>query len=207
MHTKLIAGYQHFKTHFFKEKQKLYKSLAQGQQPICMVISCADSRVDPATIFNTKPGELFVIRNVANLIPPAHQTGQFHGTAAAIEFGINMLNIEEVIVLGHGGCGGISACLDLEHTHRQTDHIHRWVQLAEPAVELARQQQDPTMALQEAAEKHSVAMSVERLGQYACVKKALNERSLVLSGAWFSIESGELQCYQANEQRFVSVPT
>lgn len=108
---KLAEGYELFRREQFPREVDRYRALARGQRPETMVIACADSRVDPATIFQAAPGELFVVRNVAALVPPYEEFGSYHGTSAAIEFAVTHLAVRSIIVLGHGQCGGISASL------------------------------------------------------------------------------------------------
>ena len=107
----LLAGYSRFRQDSFAREARRYRALASMQSPRTMVIGCADSRVDPATIFSAAPGELFIVRNIAALVPPFEETGTYHGTSAAIEFAVRSLNVEIIVVLGHGMCGGISAAL------------------------------------------------------------------------------------------------
>ena len=111
MPSDLQTGYRSFREHRFAHERERYLSLAKGQKPRTMIIACADSRVDPATIFSAAPGELYVVRNVAALVPPCEDTGRYHGTSAALEFAVTGLQVENIVVMGHGMCGGVAAAL------------------------------------------------------------------------------------------------
>lgn len=128
---KLLSGFQKFKEQYNTGDNSLMQKLAQeGQSPEIMVITCCDSRVDPAVLFQCDPGELFVIRNVANIVPPYEHDGKHHGTSAALEFGVCYLNVKQIIILGHSNCGGIQALLSQKPLH-QDDFISSWVSLIE----------------------------------------------------------------------------
>src|SRR5215510_6090035 len=122
----LAAGYQRFRRERYRAEAERYRALAKGQRPRTMIIACADSRADPATIFAAAPGELFVVRNVAALVPPFEEGGGYHGTSAAIEFAVSELAVPEIVVMGHGLCGGIAAALSVRSTGR---FIGPWVEL------------------------------------------------------------------------------
>lgn len=206
----LIQGYLRFRQNRYLEQQKLYETLAEGQSPKTMIIACADSRVDPATIFDARPGELFVIRNVANIVPPANQEGAFHGTAAGIEFAATALGVEEIIIFGHASCGGIKACL---HDHRQdhqtlsdSKYLGPWVQLADESIShVLADHHDDEEALQTAAEHRSIIDSIERLKEYPFVAERIADRSLKLGGAWFSVRSGELHWLDTDSGQFSTI--
>lgn len=131
---RLIAGYREFRGQRWPQERLHYEALANDQKPKTFVISCCDSRVDPATIFNAKPGELFVARNVANLVPPFEADGKHHGTSAAIEFAVTSLNVENIMVLGHAGCGGVSAALARKEL-TPGSFLAEWIKLLDPALE------------------------------------------------------------------------
>ena len=110
---KLVKGYQDFRSGDYRNQKRLYETLGkEGQEPKIMLIACADSRVDPTDIFNAYPGEMFVTRNVANIVPPVDETGGYHGTSAAIEYAVKALKVEMIVILGHESCGGVKGCLD-----------------------------------------------------------------------------------------------
>src|SRR5271170_7202243 len=158
---RLIAGYRRFRAEQWPERQVVFEHLADGgQSPRTMVIACSDSRVDPTMIFGAEPGELFVLRNVANLVPPYQPDLAFHATSAALEFAVRVLQVRNLIVMGHAMCGGIRVLLD-ESAAPATDFLVPWMRIAEPARRrvLERAPEDP----QTECERESVRLSLENL--------------------------------------------
>jgi len=193
----LINGYRRFKDGRFRVEQAHYAELADGQTPHTLVIACSDSRVDPAAIFDAAPGELFVVRNVANLVPPAEEGGGLHGVSAALEFAVKVLKVKGVLVMGHGDCGGVKACasgLDgLPNTY-----LGPWLSTMEPArEEVAADLGEASLAeIADTLELVSIRHSLERLKQFPFVRTAIKERGLELHGARFAIHSGKLEWLQ-----------
>lgn len=190
----LHEGYRAFRSGRFAEEAARYRALASGQQPRTMVIACADSRVDPATIFAAGPGELFVVRNVAAIVPPFEEGGGYHGTSAAIEFAVTGLKVETILVMGHGQCGGVAACLAAVEDRPVGRFIAPWVGLLDGCRDelIAR---EPAMAgadRQRALERMGVQQSLENLMTFPFVARAVEAGSLKLEGAWFSIADAEL---------------
>ncbi|HWH21849.1 MAG TPA: carbonic anhydrase, partial [Allosphingosinicella sp.] len=137
----LVEGYRHFKATGWSKERARWAQLAEGQSPKVMVIACSDSRVDPGQIFDANPGEMFVVRNVANLVPPFETGGGRHGVSAALEFAVTQLKVEEVIVLGHGFCGGCAAALTGQFDtadHGEGHFIGQWIELLRDAREAVR---------------------------------------------------------------------
>lgn len=190
----LIAGYRRFRAEGWPERKKLFKSLArEGQNPDAMVIGCVDSRVDPAMIFDVAPGQLLVVRNVANLVPPYEPDSAYHGTSAAIEFGVRVLNIPHLIVLGHGMCGGVRALLDGAPPNAQ-DFVGHWMSIAESArVEAMRH---PAEHRQHECERGVVKVSINNLMSFPWLAERVEAGSLAIHGAWYAIESGVLELLQ-----------
>ena len=197
----LIDGFQHFIENFFgKDKEFFAQLVERGQRPKIMIISCADSRVDPAILFNTRPGELFMVRNVANLIPPYAPDDGHHGVSAAIEFGVRDLKVEHIIVLGHAFCGGIQALCNhhleahknsFETTAPSREFLESWISIAEPAI------QDIDLekwedSFQHDAERSSIKNSLSNLLDFPWVFKAVEAGRLHLHGWWFDMENGAL---------------
>lgn len=204
----LLSGYQRFRADLYPSQAALYQRLETGQRPTQMVIACADSRVDPATIFAVSPGQLFVVRNVANLIPPAEGRAS-RELAAAIAFAVNQLEVSDIVVLGHGGCGGIVACLELDYSHDHTDDpVADWVREALPArSEVERDlPQGTAQELQRELEHTAIFRSLTNLAGYRSVITAVGNRRLQLHGAWFSIGEGRLEWLDRKTQAFVTVP-
>ena len=172
-----------------------YRSLArEGQTPETMVIACCDSRSAPETIFDTGPGELFVLRNVANLVPPYEPDGEFHSTSAALEVAVQSLKVKHIVVMGHGRCGGIRAALDPNAEPLSPgDFIGKWMSLVEaPAEQIAENRLMTPTERQTALERISIRYSIANLRTFPCVKILEGKGHLTLHGAWFDISSGEL---------------
>ena len=201
---KLIAGYKRFHDNYFIGDNQLFAQLTQGQNPSTLVIACSDSRVDPAIIMDAKPGDLFVIRNVANLVPPYEVGGGYHGVSAALEFGVRTLNVEHVIVLGHQYCGGIKALVDGVPEGRPAEFIEAWVNIAKSARQRVQDETPdlPKQAQLCACEKASILVSLENLCTFPWVKQAVNDGKLKLHGWYFDIDSGTLSAHDKSLQRF-----
>lgn len=172
-----------------------YRQLAEdGQTPDTLMIACCDSRAAPEIIFNTVPGQIFVVRNVANLVPPYKPDGEFHSTSAALEFAVQALRVKNIVVLGHGRCGGIKAALDpADEPLSPGDFIGRWMELLGPAAEAVSNNPWMTDAeRQTALERISIRHSITNLLSFPCIEILHGRGKLSLHGAWFDISSGEL---------------
>ena len=193
--TDLIDGHKRFSDGRLEAERDRYRQLArEGQHPRTMVIACCDSRAAPETIFDMGPGELFVVRNVANLVPPYEPDGGQHSTSAAIEYAVVVLRVERIVVLGHGRCGGIAAALETDHhALSEGDFIGKWIDLLRPEAARVRGAEASPEDRQCALEHAGVRGSIERLRAFPVVARAEAEGRLKLSGAWFDIESGELR--------------
>ena len=196
---KLLAGFRRFRHRYFEQETKLFHRLSQGQSPKTLIIGCSDSRVDPALISSASPGELFVIRNVANLVPPYDDSGGIHGVSAAIEFAVVHLKVENILILGHRQCGGIRSLM-LNPAAMSTGFIGRWMQIAEEAKQRVLAQHpgadDDTLCRQ--CEKESILTSLKNLRSFPFVKEAIEDRKLNLLGIYFDLESGQLlECDEA----------
>ena len=192
---KLMVGFRRFRDKYFANEHHLYQKLASGagQAPKTLIIGCSDSRVDPAIITSASPGELFVVRNVANLVPPFDPNGGVHGVSSAIEFAVVNLNVDTVIVLGHRQCGGIRA-LVLNETTQANTFVHQWVRIAQDAknrVMLSHPGAD-VETLCRHTELESIVTSLNNLRTFPFVRQAIAERNLVLLGIYFDLESGQL---------------
>jgi carbonic anhydrase len=186
----LIEGYRVYREKRWPELRALHRSLAQrGQAPQTLIIACADSRVDPATIFNADPGELFVVRNVANLAPPFEEAPGFHGVSAAIEFAVNQLKVKTIVVMGHAQCGGCAAALD-EHPRDPHSFVDAWISLLDTAKErIAHQPGDKVSAL----EYESIRVTLENLATFPFIQEAMRERGLNLIGMRYGVADGSLE--------------
>ncbi|MGQ0455874.1 MAG: carbonic anhydrase [Hyphomicrobium sp.] len=192
----LTDRFRRFKHRHFAPNADQYEELATyGQNPDTMVISCCDSRVDPETIFSAMPGELFVVRNVANLVPPYETGGKFHGVSTAIEFAVLNLRVKHLIVMGHSGCGGVKAALDQSAAiQTEAKFISRWMSMLDDAriSVLASHQMRPHAEVQEALEKEGVKQAIKNLRTFPFIKDTEEKGRLSLHGAHFDIKSGTL---------------
>ena len=191
----LLEGYRNFMDGRYASERERYRSLArEGQTPRTMVIACCDSRAAPETIFDCGPGELFVVRNVANLVPPYAPDGGHHSTSAALEFAVQSLKVEHIVVLGHGRCGGIRAALDpATEPLSPGDFIGKWMGLVAPAAEtVSGNTMMTTSERQTALERISIRYSLANLRSFPCVSILEGKGRLSLHGAWFDISTGEL---------------
>ena len=191
----LLDGYRSFRDRRYGPERDRYRSLAEhGQTPEVMVIACCDSRSAPETIFDAAPGEIFVVRNVANLVPPCEPDGACHSTSAALEFAVQSLKVRHIVVLGHGRCGGIRAALHPEAEPLSPgDFIGKWMKLLGPAAsEIAAGGRLTEAERQTALERTSIRHSLANLRSFPCVSILEDRGRLHLHGAWFDIADGEL---------------
>lgn len=189
----LISGYQRFRETAWPERKLLFEQLAaRGQKPETLVIACSDSRVDPQMIFDAGPGEMFVVRNVANLVPPFMPDSNYHGTSAAIEFAVRVLRVKEVVVLGHAQCGGIHALLDGAPPGAR-DFVAGWMKIAEPARLMAEDANLPPDERQRFCEQCCVKLSLANLASFPWVAERVAEGDLKLQGAYFGVATGRLE--------------
>ncbi len=192
---RLLSGYESFIAGRFGQEQARYAALAQtGQSPRIMMIACCDSRAAPETVFDAGPGELFVVRNVANLVPPYAPDQRYHGTSAALEFAVKGLKVEHIVLMGHGRCGGIQAALsEMQQAGPVGEFIGPWMSLLAPAAEtLAGTSLMTEAERQTTLERISIRYSVANLRTFPFVAEREERGDLALHGAWFDISTGEL---------------
>ena len=195
----LIDGYYKFRGTEWLEERERWKELAEGQSPRVMVIACSDSRVEPATIFGSRPGEIFVVRNVANLVPPFETGGGLHGVSAALEFAVTVLKVDEILVLGHGACGGVKAALsgDLKDAAPgEGGFVASWIKLLDDARAKVIAEHGKTPEGQTALEQEGVRTSLKNLMTFPFVKERVEAGTLELHGAVFAIADGKLRVLQ-----------
>jgi carbonic anhydrase len=187
----LIEGYRRFRVGTWRSERARFEELSRlGQRPPTLVIACSDSRTDPQMVFNARPGELFVVRNVANLAPPYAPDNQPHGVSSAIEFAVRSLRVREIVVLGHAMCGGIHALLNGAPTE-VSDFVDQWVRLAEPV--RRRAMLAPAERRQDICEHETVRLSLDNLMTFPWIKDAVATGDLKLHGCFFDIRSGILE--------------
>ena len=190
----LLEGYQAFATQRLPTEQTRYRDLSvKGQSPEVMVIGCCDSRVSPEVIFDVGPGELFVVRNIANLVPVYQPDGNAHGVSAALEYVVTVLKVKHIVVLGHAQCGGIRAFVDKIEPLTPGDFIGRWMQMFIKPGEVVEQREHESMAqFVERIEKAAVFRSLENLMTFPFVRKAVESGQMQTHGAYFGVAEGSL---------------
>ena len=192
---RLVTGYCNFMNGRYRAESDRYRALARdGQSPETMIVACCDSRSAPEAIFDAGPGELFVMRNVGNLVPPFEPDGEFHSTSAALEFAVQSLKVKNIVVMGHGRCGGIRAALDTKSAPLAPgDFIGKWMSLIAPAAEtVVASTMMTAIERQTALERISIRYSIANLRTFPYVSALESKGRLSLYGAWFDISTGEL---------------
>ena len=190
---RLLAGYRAFLDDRFARERDRYEALAEkGQSPEIMVIGCCDSRVSPEVIFDASPGELFVVRNVANLVPPFETGGRHHGTSAALEFAVQALKVKHIVVLGHARCGGIRAFADEAAPLSPGDFIGRWMSLIAPAAARVPKRDGDLSGYLTRLELAAIENSLMNLMTFPCVRILAERGRLHLHGAYFGVATGML---------------
>lgn len=202
----LIEGYRRFRESGWKRERERWSELAEGQSPRIMVIACSDSRVEPAIIFDARPGEMFVVRNVANLAPPFETAPGHHGVSAALEFAVTQLQVEEILVMGHGSCGGCAAALtgSFDGAQHGAGHfIANWVELLREARDRVRaRHQDLDADAFLDMELECVKVTLANLRTFEWIATRENAGTLALHGCHFSIAEGLLRMYDEAEGTF-----
>ena len=204
---KLLAGFRRFRERYFLQTNSLYSRLSvRGQSPKTLIIACSDSRVDPAIITSADPGELFVVRNVANLVPPFETSDGFHGVSSAIEFAVVNLKVDNIIILGHRQCGGIRSLMLETEANRQKGFVSSWMQIASDAKErvLLRAKTEPMdeEALCRCGEMEAIKTSVRNLRTFPFVVEAVRDRGLNLLGIYFDLENGDICEWNESDDKF-----
>ena len=206
---RLIEGYEAFRSGRLPAEQSRYRDLAeQGQSPEIMVIGCCDSRVSPEVIFDARPGELFVVRNVANLVPPYSPDGTYHGVSAALEFAVGALRVKHIVVLGHARCGGVRAFAEDSAPLSPGDFIGKWMSLIAPAAEkLGPRGDTPPADYLARLEQASIVNTLGNLLTFPRLRKLIERGRVTLHGAYFAVATGELLVLDPQSGRFVSAAT
>ena len=200
----LIEGFKRFRERSLTGDNAQFHNLVQfGQTPSTLVVACCDSRVDPALTLDCAPGDLFVIRNVANLVPPAENQGHYHGTSAALEFGVRNLGVQHIIVLGHAQCGGIHALLE-GGVSKDESFIVEWMGIADAAREHVEQEyaNADSKVRHRACEQQAILVSLDNLMTFTWIRERVEQGKLTLHGWYFDIEHGELLGYNPTTRQF-----
>jgi carbonic anhydrase len=192
----MLEGYRRFRADGWTRERERWSELAEGQSPQVLVIACSDSRVDPATIFDSRPGEMFVVRNVAALVPPYQPDANYHGVSAALEFAVTQLEVKEILVMGHGFCGGCAASLTGQFDSARDGEGHfiaHWLDLLDPARDKVRSQHAALdRAAFQAMEREGVRVSLRNLRTFPWIRDREAGGRLKLHGAVFAISDGLL---------------
>jgi carbonic anhydrase len=200
-----LAGWERFQEKYFAGDDSIFLRLREGQNPSALVISCCDSRADPGMLMGAGPGDIFVVRNVANLVPPYRNGAEMPGIRADIEFAVKSLNVEHIIILGHSGCGGIGALMNGEGiTASNFEFIGAWVTIAAAAREqVLREMPDAPQAVQAKACGHAaIALSLRNLVTFPWIRERVEAGTLALHGWYFDIDAGELLGYSPQTSSF-----
>jgi carbonic anhydrase len=193
--TDLLDGYQRFRGNSWARERGRWAELREGQRPSVMVIACSDSRVDPAQVFDTSPGEIFVVRNIANLVPPFELDGKRHGVSAALEFAVTQLEVSEVVVMGHGSCGGVEAALSQRFEGKAPGDggfIAHWVDMLDDARNRIVAEYGTGPEARRALEMETVRVSLANLRTFPCIPVREAAGTLTLRGVYFAIHDGVL---------------
>lgn len=210
--TDMIDGYRRFRASGWSDQRERWNELKEGQSPRVMVIACSDSRVDPTQIFDTSPGEIFVVRNVAALVPPFETTPGRHGVSAALEFAVQVLNVQEIVVMGHGLCGGCRAALTQELKDAppgEGGFIATWIDMLNDARDRVTKvygEDDHSREALRMMEKEGVKVSLDNLRTFPCVRHKEGKGQLRLIGAYFAIADGVLHVLDEKSGEFSPVP-
>jgi len=202
----LIAGYQEFKKKDI-EQSDAYVELAKGQSPKVLVIACSDSRIEPAIVTGCEPGDLFVVRNVANLVTPFDSDPRHQGTSAALEFGVKGLQVEHIIIFGHSSCGGIKALMTSAGGEDSLAFVDGWMEAAKPAKKNVLQKHEGESLDKQvhACEKESLLMSLKNLSEYPWIKDRVEQGSLQLHAWYFDLAEGAVKAYHPENKQFMAL--
>ena len=208
---RLIKGVHKFRSDQFGNYRKLFRKLSQeGQNPHTLFITCSDSRVLAELITQSKPGDLFVVKNVGNIVPPASAQGDTNSTAAAIEFAVENLRVSDIVICGHSQCGAISALLGKTPVGKATPHLRDWLKLAAPVLDTLKQEYAHLKTADErstAAAEENVLFGLDNLHSYSCVQERLMDGTLRLHGWFFQIATAELFAYDPETRHFSPLVT
>lgn len=191
----LISGFEKFRSQYYEGADRSFDQLKQAQSPSVLVIACSDSRVDPAILLDAVPGQLFVVRNVANLVPPRKADGGTHGVSAALEFSVCVLGVRHIIVLGHSQCGGIRALIE----GASGEFISQWMNIAK-SVKPSHTDKEDNLARE--CEQKAILLSLENLQTFPWIVERVNQGQLMLHGWYFDIAHGRLEGYDKTSNRF-----
>ncbi len=202
----LVQGYATFRNSYFNGDNELYEKLVvEGQKPKVLMIACSDSRVDPAIVLGCQPGDLFVVRNVANLVPPCESDNGYHGTSAALEFGIKSLKTNHIVIFGHARCGGIQSLFETSQEEKdKLSFIKKWMELAQPAYERVQQEHAHLSQKEKmtTCEQYSLLNSLENLMSFEWIQERVKAQQLFLHAWYFDMQTGLIYAYDKHTNDF-----
>ncbi len=204
----LKAGYHRFRSKYFTTSDnKTFENLRTGQSPNTLVIACSDSRVDPAIIMDCVPGDLFVVRNVANLVPPCESSSiGYHGTSAALEFGVTGLKVKNILVLGHSMCGGISSLFNKNNKEQNKSFVDKWMEIASGTCndQSIHQIEDLSQKIDHCS-KLAIIKSLKNLMSFPWIKEGVEKKELIIHGWYFDIKTGQIHCFDEKLNQFIEL--
>ena len=199
----LVGGFHHFRANYFLKEKEFFESLAHSQSPKTLVIACCDSRTDPAIVLGCKPGDLFVVRSVAAIVPPPEKVGEYDAVMAAVEYGVKHLDVDHIVVMGHSNCGGIAGLFNPQAVRKER-FTSKWISLACPAVERINEensQEDLTQRMR-LSEEAAVLLSIENLLSYPWIEEAVQAQSLSLHALYYDMREGTLNVWNSEIEDF-----
>lgn len=201
---KLYKGIQRFRESYFKKEEDFFKRISKGQTPEVFFITCSDSRIDPNLITQSKPGELFIVRNVGNIIPPYDAIKDKNSVAAAIEFAVLNLKVKDIIVCGHSNCGAMQAIFKDKKEFDNMPHLRDWLKLALPVKKMIERHYPDAQgeSRQRIVEKENILAQLKNIQTYPFVLQALEDGSLSLHGWYYDIGTGNICAYNPNTDSF-----
>ncbi len=202
--TKFLAGIENFQQQHFGENSELARNLTKGQKPQALLIGCCDSRVDPALVTDSSQGDLFILRNIANLVPPYLNNDDYHGVSSAIEYAVCHLEVSDIIVFGHSNCGGIGALMKSAQGEETGEFIGKWVSIAASARDKVLQEMpdETTQNQARACEKESILVSLRNLMTFPWVRERVAQGQLSLHGWYYNLSTGQLRHYNPLTETF-----
>lgn len=199
----LVGGFHHFRANYFLKEKEFFDALAHSQSPKTLVIACCDSRTDPAIVLGCKPGDLFVVRSVAAIVPPPEKAGEYDAVMAAVEYGVKHLDVDHILVMGHSNCGGIAGLFNPQAIRKER-FTSKWISLACPAVERINEensQEDLTQRMR-LSEEAAVLLSIENLLSYPWIEEAVKAQTLSLHALYYDMREGTLNVWNSEMENF-----
>lgn len=203
---RLYQGIKDFRKSYFRKEEDFFRRLSKGQSPEVLFITCADSRVDPNLVTQSRPGELFIVRNVGNIVPPYDAIRDKNSVAAAIEFAVLSLKVADIIVCGHSGCGAMNALYATDHELKDMPHLRDWLRIARPVRErVEKAAAEIGVDRQRATEEANVLTQLANIQSYPFVAAALQEGTVHLHGWYYDISTGHIFAYMPEKEQFEKI--